>query len=423
MRVLRHHTRIAQLSCIKNGRNRGRPATTTLAVIVLISAGTLLADLPGHAQRLHLNVSSQETGNLRIGRSNHTATLLRNGKVLIAGGATAGGYVSNSSELYDPETGKWSETGSLNRPRVVHTATLLPDGRVLVAGGNTTSDPAELYDPDTGTWSEAGALNEAHSGWETATLLPNGTVLLLGIVAEKYHPDTQIWSSVPKLITLRYGHTSTLLPSGKILVVGGIDVGAINDDDPGGPAPTLESAELYDPATETSSTTASLETKPGFHTATLLTNGKVLIAGGHNWPGNFNNHTALYDPGAGTWRLARALTHGREDHTATLLANDNVLVVGGRDGGCCTLAEVELYDASADRWSVIGNLSTSRVDHTATLLPNGRVLIVGGTNRVNGPGLDTAELFDPAAAIAIPKILSASVAGKKLIIYGEDFDQ
>jgi hypothetical protein len=121
-----------------------------------------------------------DTGSLNIPRFLHTATLLPNGKVLVAGGDSGSGELS-SAELYDPATGTWSATGSLNTARSQHTATLLPNGKVLVAGGEGPGGvlrSAELYDPISGTWSNTG--NGTARRVHTATLLPNGKVLVAG---------------------------------------------------------------------------------------------------------------------------------------------------------------------------------------------------------------------------------------------------
>src|SRR5207245_2841573 len=121
------------------------------------------------------------TGNLKTGRFSHTATLLQNGKVLVAGGRGGSGLQCcnslSSAELYDPAMGTWSYTGSLNAARYGHTATLLQDGKVLVTGGHLNT--SELYDPATGTWSYTGNLNTSRF-WDSATLLPNGKVLVTG---------------------------------------------------------------------------------------------------------------------------------------------------------------------------------------------------------------------------------------------------
>src|SRR4029453_13843061 len=150
------------------------------------------------------------TGNLNTGRYFHTATLLPNGMVLVAGGFSTGG-ASASAELYDPASGAWTGTGSLNTARYLHTATLLPNGMVLVAGGGCSSirpsASAELYDPASGTWTATGNLNIARTN-HTAALLPNGMVLVAGgfddngnisASAELYDPASGTWTTTGSL--------------------------------------------------------------------------------------------------------------------------------------------------------------------------------------------------------------------------------
>jgi len=257
------------------------------------------------------------TGNLNVARGSHTATLLPDGKVLVAGGYNNDDFSVEeaSAELYDPTTGKWSITGSLHTRRHGHTATLLPDGRVLVAGGahyifnppaNSVESlhSSELYDPNTGTWSVTGSLNTGRES-HTATLLRNGNVLVAGgeecsvsgcgrptvtISAELYNPGTGEWSGTASLNTPRTSHTATLLPDGRVLIAGGIlwdDVGGFS------PFDTLEIAEIYDPAVGNWSRTASLNVPRDGHTATLLSNGKVLVVGGYF--GGYLSSAELYD--------------------------------------------------------------------------------------------------------------------------------
>ena len=349
-----------------------------------------------------VNPSWVSTGSLNIPRSDHTATLLSNGKVLVAGGFWDAIGFHETAELYDPTTGTWNFTGSLNAFRSDHTATLLPNGKVLVAGGatvwNLPVESAELYDPATERWNDTGSLVAARYG-HTATLLSNAMVLVAGGAsdnedppsalgsAELYDPATGTWRSAGNLNRERYHHTATLLPNGKVLVAGGYNSSSLS----------LNTAELYDPATGSWSGTGSLNKERTNHTATLLPNGKVLVAGGHNVEGNrLNtlNSAELYDPATGTWSVTGSLNMARSDHSATLLSNGEVLVAAGQIFATfplITLNSAELYDPATGSWSVTANLNTSRWGHTATLLPNGKVLVAGGDNR---GAILSAELYD-----------------------------
>jgi len=342
------------------------------------------------------------TSSLGYPRYEHTATLLPNGKVLVAAGhyyvySEDAGYIDvplSSAELYDPTTGTWSPTGSLTGQRESHTATLLPNGKVLVAGGilrggyTITLASAELYDPATGTWTSTGNIGPSRYG-HSATLLPNGKVLIAGgdgdfgslHTAELYNPATGVWSSTGSLANYRSGHTATLLPNGKVLVAGG-DTNTI---------------ELYNPATGTWTDTGRLGTVRYSHTATLLPHGKVLVAGG----GFFQNGSGmiafasaeLYDPATGTWTNTGNLNYPRYGHTAALLPNGKVLVAGGNNPNG-NLSSAELYDPATGNWSSAGDLEIQRYLHTATSLADGKVLFAGGVSP--GAFLSSAELYVPA---------------------------
>ena len=174
------------------------------------------------------------TGSLNTARFDHTATLLPNGMVLVAAGFTGMSTPSAAAELYDPSSRTWTATGSLNTARFDHTTTLLPNGMVLVAGGGFGSlASAELYDPASGTWTATGSLNTARVS-HTATSLPNGMVLVAGgydnsnprrfiylASAELYDPASGAWTATGSLNTARYAHTATLLLNGMVLVAGG----------------------------------------------------------------------------------------------------------------------------------------------------------------------------------------------------------
>ena len=255
----------------------------------------------------------------------------------------------------------WTATGSLAKGRYDHTATLLPSGKVLVAGGYARPRPyelasAELYDPASGTWTATGSLAHART-LHTATLLQNGMVLVAGGYgkqknfrsAELYDPTSGSWFATGRLGTSRARHTATLLPDGKVLVVGGnLSIR---------PFSYLASAELYDPASGTWTATGSLATGREYHTATLLPNGMVLVAGGFN--GSELASAELYDPASGTWTATESLPTVRRIHTAALLPNGKVLVAGGYALGGA-LASAELYDPASGTWTATGSLDTAR---------------------------------------------------------------
>jgi hypothetical protein len=340
------------------------------------------------------------TGSMAIPRLSQTASLLTNGQVLVTGGAN-----STTTELYDSSSGTWTATGSLNTAREFHTATVLPNGKVLVAGGGTWGGPTvyvsstELYDPVAGTWATANSMNDAR-GAHTATLLPNGKVLVAGgiwdvdnpyftaytqFTAELYDPVSGTWMLTNSMTTARCSHTATLLPSGKVLVAGGVNYNGTTINN-------LSSAELFDPAAGTWTATTAMTTARSFHTATLLTNGLVLVAGGAGGPsGNTNLSSAeLYDPVAGTWTATTAMTFARSGHTATLLPNGKGLIAGGSG------ASAELYDPATGTWDVVTPMNNARSSHTATLLLNGEVLVAGGDSVGT-----SAEIFDPPTGTPI----------------------
>jgi hypothetical protein len=363
--------------------------TTGLTTGVSLGTSTISATIGSVTATASLSVVANmwsPTGSLTNAREEHTATLLPNGKVLVAGGTEGGPSITASAELYDPAAGTWSPTGSLTNARADHTATLLPNGKVLVAGGNmpivgggtAITGSAELYDPAAGTWSLTGSLTTARSG-HTATLLANGKILVSGghasgaggatASAELYDPVAGTWSPTGDLSSPRYDRPATLLPNGKVLVAGGY-----------GPGGDTATAELYDPVAGTWSSTGNLATARWFHTATLLPNGMVLVAGGFTLPNAPLASAELYDPVAGTWSSTGSMS-ARSYFTATLLTNGTVLAAGGITIGTGTgapTASADLYDPAAGTWSSTGSLSTPRYLQTATLLPNGVVLVVGG---------------------------------------------
>jgi hypothetical protein len=275
------------------------------------------------------------------------------------------------------------------------TATLLANGNVLVAGGGTPLEfvaSAEIYNAAAQAWSPAASMSTVRGG-QTATLLPNGTVLVTGgstcdcagpilASAEIYDPVANTWTLVASMITPRTGHTATLLPNGTVLVVGGLTDTVTNT--------YTANTEIYDPVANTWTAAASTLTALGYQTATFLTNGTVLIAGG-TMPGGSPN-TETYDPVANTWSSAGDMSTTRIGHTATLLPNGDVLVAGGSD-----TTSADLYNPVTNTWSPAANMTMPRSYHTSTLLTNGTVLAAGGINTSTGTITATTEIYDPVA--------------------------
>ncbi len=343
------------------------------------------------------------TGSMQQQRLYLSATLLTNGRVLIVGGNHRGVPGIAQAELYNPATGTFSLTGSLQTGRYGHTATLLNNGKVLIAGGTGSAGAlasAELYDPATGTFTSTGSLSCA-CGF-AATLLPNGMVLFSGgfsgstalSTAELYNPSTGTFSLTGSLKVARAGPSSTLLSTGKVLVAGGVYFTG------SGTTLTvhyLASAELYDPASGTFTLTGSLHTARSGQTTTVLGNGNVLLAAGQNDnTQNFGylSSAELYNPSTGKFTVTGSLNTARFLHTAHLLASGEVLIVAGNHFG--SIASAELYNPATGTFSNAASLNTPRQGHASALLTNGQVLAAGGYESQLGNhlgDLGSAELF------------------------------
>jgi streptogramin lyase len=338
------------------------------------------------------------------------------GAVLVTGGFSLQDYATNhinaSAELFDPATGHWRQAAPMLLSRSGHTATLLDDGRVLVAGGQdgktfAGSATAELYDPARNSWVPTKTPMTTGRYMHTATPLPDGRVLVAGGTISKndrsslssseiFDPASGTWTPTTPLNNARQGHAAALLPDGRVLVAGGLagrDQGAM-----------LASAEVFDPVSGAWALTGSLGVPRGYFTMTTLEGpdctatsplgycGEVLVTGGflrgqleEAWQtGETTASAELYNPRFGSFASTASMANAREGHTATVLPDGNVVVVGGDDVG-----DMEIYRPARQDWQPAGLLRVVRYDHATTTLttrsckgpsgPTRCLLIVGGS--------------------------------------------
>jgi hypothetical protein len=334
------------------------------------------------------------TGSLGSAREGATATTLRDGRVLIAGGENGYEGTYETAELYDPSSGTFSPTGSMAVQRFGHTATLLADGRVLVVGGDTAS--AELYDPATGTFSPTGSMSAA-GRFHAAVLLADGRVLIAGgegsVTAELYDPAT-----------------------GKFSPAGSIDVGPgrmLDQPTNAGGAIVLQDgrvllietssrrARLYDPANGKFTSTGSMKVAREAPSATLLGDGRVLVSGGLTPrtgqievnPNDALASAEIYDPATGTFSLTGSMIEARYDQGALLLDDGRVLVIGGDDSDGASSCEI--FDPATATFQSTGSMPDTRGMYALTRLADGRVLLVGGSWYGHIAGSETALIYQP----------------------------
>jgi N-acetylneuraminic acid mutarotase len=343
------------------------------------------------------------------GPAQHTATLLQNGQVLVAGGDDGGAipHPSDLSERYDPASGHWLGTPSFPTGRMGQAASLLPDGRVLMTGGYRTGynvttallDSALTFDPATNNWRSVAAMPHLH-GYHTQVTLQDGRVLVVSgyedlaemsraeasNLVELFDPTTGTWTSAATTPYWQVGHTTTLLDDGSVLMAGGASSGT--------PHPY---AQRYIPSTNRWRTAGSLTDARRDHVAALLSDGRVLIAGGRGDGGSYLRSASIYDLATNRWTDVAPMATPRTDATATTLPNGKVLVAGGYNGRNY-LASAELFDPTTNTWTVAPSMATGRDDHTATLLTDGRVLVAGGSAVATNSQfttLSSVEIYTP----------------------------
>jgi hypothetical protein len=379
-------------------------------------------------------------GPMHVTRLAASATLLPDGKVLVAGG---NGGALPSAELFDPVTDQFTATtGEMTAARDANSAVLLPSGKVLIVGGSCTATRGELYDPQTGQFTETtGTMASPRCGGQTATLLADGRVLVVGgygssgllATVDLFDPGTGLFASGTSLPAVRSGHAAVRLPDGGVLIVGGTadySVGPYYADaeiyDPGtglwthvaGPMPgggrralaaallpsgrvlvaggiatvAFDTADLFDPVSRTFTATGRMTSVRSNQTALImLNNGLVLVTGGEQTPGGSIEFYYPLDPPYVTagFTAGVALPVSRRDHTTTALKDGRLLIAGGFDSSGSRLNTALLYNPYTNSYEPPLTMSAARAEHCATLLGDGRVLLTFGDTG------GTAEIFNP----------------------------
>ena len=348
---------------------------------------------------------------LKDARQHHTATLLLDGRVLVVGGRGADGLSTLAScELFDPKKNKWSSCAPLSVARSHHAATALDDGRLLVTGGTTHESSegqnryvalasAEIYDPKKNAWTTVAPMTDARNG-HTATLLLDGTVLVVGgareqrqhlTSVERFDPKVNTWHAEKPLDVARWLHAAVRTSEGDVVVVGGRS----NAGQQGkGPGVSIAEVEKFDVKSGSWQTLPPMS-EPRQRTAVVAeaADGGVIVIGGQTATSS-TNYAETWGPGQSEWKpFDNHLSMSLSSHTGTRLPSGDLVVIGGEPPNSVDTTRVQRWLIESKQWCLAGELVNGRKLHTATLLNDGRVLVVGGTS--GGLPERSAELWAP----------------------------
>jgi hypothetical protein len=328
---------------------------------------------------------------LPVARWATASAVLHDGRVMVVGGATGTSSFDAvaAAAIFDPVTGKWTAVTDMLQPRAYAMAVTLDDGSVLVAGGSENGQPldtAERYNPSNGTWVAAGRLNLPRTQG-TLTLLGDGRALAAGggiegspawtstATAEIFDPTIGTWSLVAPMSVARARQTATLLQDGEVLVAGGATTYH------GETGSVTATAEIFDPRADSWRAAPPMSEPRYVDAASLLRDGRVLVAGG--WYSTSNSDPShataeIYDPATNRWAATGSMTSGRAEYSLVGLPDGRVLAAGGVDPAYGVQATSELFDPTTGTWQATGSLAVATMWPAAQALPDGRVLLAGG---------------------------------------------
>jgi hypothetical protein len=337
------------------------------------------------------------TGDMARARGFAPLVALGDGTVITAGGTDGPSYTAAAERW---AAGSWSAAGSIGQAVAGQVAALLPDGKALFAGGAGMTSYytyGDLFDPVSGTWTQTPAMAHAHA-YGVAAQLQSGDIMVIGGydggttlttgAVDIYSASAGTWSAAKPLPEARYAFTATTLADGRVLVAGG-DTGTL------APGSALSSVRIYDPASDTWTAAESMSKVRVDAAAALLSDGRVLVAGGTDAGGAALNTAEVYDPATGHWTTTGFMTSVRAGFTLTTLLDGRLIAAAGfGTSPTQALNTSDLYDPTTGGWTGSGKLWSARRYHSAVRLADGSVLVAGG----HGSGssfISSAEVYTP----------------------------